>query len=234
MKSYEYTAFTIYEGIISDAITRWSNLEPRLRKDMSYLRRAVEQRGLPFLTITLPSCAKSLMKWLDTGSMCIEDIPQGYPLYKKRPKLFGDLFDLVFDDQGSLRLNPDIDAVQFLMQLLSCCKNVRLDCPSSKVKETLDEFFAIEEVLPRSHPDTWDCDRPVWRERIGHPLWGARVLDRDDEQTVLFSGPNSLPDSLDLPWDDFRAFAREIIGRWIGDYPVWDLKPRHGPGAVSE
>lgn len=58
MKSYVLTAFTIYAGILRDATTRWSNLEASLEKDLSYLSRAVESRGLPFITILLPSMAK--------------------------------------------------------------------------------------------------------------------------------------------------------------------------------
>lgn len=234
MKSYVLTAFTIYAGILKDATTRWSNLEASLEKDLSYLSRAVESRGLPFITILLPSMAKTLLQWLDRGVMDSSEIPQGYPCYQKRPKLFGDLFNMIFDNQGRLRLDGDVEAVAVLFQLLSCCKNVRLDCHPSRTKETLDEFFAIEESLPASYPDTWDSDIPKWEPRYGHPLWGAGrsgvASEQEDIPGLIHHGSNGPS----LPWNDLRAHARKIVHGWIGSIPDWELEPRHGPGAVAE
>nr|UJQ85010.1 MAG: hypothetical protein 3 [Leviviridae sp.] len=239
MKSYETTAFAIYDGILKDATMRWCNLVASMDKDMSYLRRAVEQRGLPFLTIVLPSMAKTLMKWLDLGVMDFKAIPQGYPCRLKRPKLFGGFFDMIFDEQGSLRQDVDVEAVAILFQLLSLCKNVRLDCHPSKVKEALHEFFNIEDRLPLSHANTWDNDCPEWLEsRYGHPLWGSETGSHSCGesllQEVLPFGDLNLHSSPDLPWMGLRAHARRIVHSWIGEYPHWELEPRHGPGAVSE
>jgi len=234
MKSYVLMAFTIYAGILRDATTRWPNLEASLEKDLSYLSKAVESRGLPFLTILLPSMAKSLLQWLDHGFMDVTQVPQGYPLRQKRPKLFGDFFDMIFDDQGRLRLDGDTEAIAFLYQLLSCCKNVQLDCHPSRTKETLDEFFAIEESLPVSYQDTWDSDVPKWEPRYGHPLWGDRRLGDDAEPALPLGLDCSRSNVPVLPWNDLRAYARRIVHGWIGAIPDWDLEPRHGPGAVSE
>ncbi len=238
MKSYETLAFTIYDGIFEDATTRWPNLEAQFRKDLSYLRRAVEKRGLPFITITLPALGKSLMQWLDKGYMADSEIPQGVPLKQKRPKLFGEFFDMIFDNQGCLVEDVDIEAVKFLLQLCVVCKNVRLDCHPSRTKETLNEFYAIEESLPSSHPDTWDSDIPVWQDRSGHPIWGTGTSIAEDDVVVYrnWSQDSALISAFmdDDVWDDLRAHARRIIGTHIGHYPVWDIEPKHGPGVVSE
>jgi hypothetical protein len=234
MKSYVLMAFTIYAGILKDATTRWSNLEASLEKDLSYLSKAVEARGLPFLTILLPAMAKSLLKWLDQGVMDVQDVPQGYPMHQKKPKLFGDFFDMIFDTQGRLRLDGDTEAIAFLYQLLSCCKNVELDCHPSRTKETLDEFFAIEENLPVSYPDTWDSDIPKWEPRYGHPLWGIRRFENDAQAAFPFDPIHPGSNGHDLPWNDLRAYARKIVHGWLGSIPDWELEPRHGPGAVSE
>nr|UJQ85617.1 MAG: hypothetical protein 3 [Leviviridae sp.] len=235
MKSYASTAFTVYGGILADAATRWSNLDAKLGKDLSYLSKAVESRGLPFLTITLPSVAKSLLKWLDLEFMDTDEFPRGYPKCRKRPELFGEFFDMIFDDQGRLRPDVDIEAVKFLFQLLSCCKNIELECHPSRTKETLDEFYSIERNLPTSHPDTWDSDVPKWEPRHGHPIWGTRSCDPGDAEQALLDldGLNGSNRS-DLPWDDLRAYARKVTGGKIGAIPDWELEPKHGPGAVSE
>lgn len=232
MKSYESFAIAIYEGVISDAIARWSNMESSLRRDLSYLRGAVENRGLPFLTITLPELSKVFLKALDTEVFPTSDIPKGVKIRNGRPELFGDLFDLVFDETCKLRSDVCIDAVAFLLQLLSCCKNLRLECHPSKTRKTLDEFFEIEERLPTSHPDTWDFDVPTWVPRFGHPLWGVGEINDVADSRLPLDLPSS--GSHSLPWSNFRALCARIIRGWVGDYPEWELQPRHGPGAVSE
>lgn len=232
MKTYEATAFAIIRGITRDATIRWPNLGASLELDLSYLHKAFEARGFVFLTITLPTAAKAFLQWLDRGCMVVSDLPQGYPITNKRPRLWGSLIDMLFDDQGRLVQDADAEVAYFLLQLLSCCKNIRLNCHPSRTEETLDEFFAIEARLPKSHKDTWDSDVPRWEDRHGHPLWGLRVVESEQNELALLD--NRLPHDPDLNWSGFRQFCLHVTRRWIGFYPEWNLRPRHGPGAVAE
>lgn len=230
MKSYIAHAVTIYEGIIADASLRWPTLRSSLEKDLSYLRRAVENRGLVFYTILLPSAGKVLDRALSTGVLVSTEFPQGYPMIQKKPKLFGDLFKQVFDDRGMLRDAPCIDAVSFLRQLLYCCKKLRVNFTDATLKESLDEFFSIEERLPRSWEDTWDSEVPVWKPRHGHPLWGVPT-----KETFfgLASPQTCLPSGNPIPWYAFRSLCRFVISE-LGTPDYWGLRTKHGPGAVSE
>lgn len=231
MKSYEDFAVAIYCGVIHDAAMRWPLLASQLEQDLSCLLVDVKSRGLPFLTITLPAYSKVFLKALDDAYLPQHVYPQGLRLRNGRPVLFRSLLDQVFDEQGTLRIDANTDAVSFLLQLLSCCKNLKLECSASRTKETLDEFFAIEAHLPRSHEDTWDSDIPVWKPRQGHPLWGAPGSDCN--KLLPLSDIRRNPDC-HLPWANLRALCSRVVHGWIGDYPLWDLDPRHGPGAVSE
>jgi hypothetical protein len=228
MKSYADHAMTIYDGIFSDAATRWPSLQASFEKDSSYLRRAVESRGLPFLTIVLPDSCKVLDRGLDTGQLDITGFPQGFPMIKKRPKLFGELFSLVFDDCSMLLPDADIDAVSFLRQLLLGCKKMRIPFTVSNLEETLDEFFKIESQLPPSYEETWDRDVPQWSRREGHPLWG--VTSSAPPPYLPGMAPSS---RVSLPWASLRNISRRVVSG-LGTPEWWDLRPKHGPGVVSD
>lgn len=219
MNSHQATVMAVYEGIISDAIATWPESTKSFGKDLSYLRRAMEQRGLPFFTITLPSLGKVLDRSLAKGSFLTEGVPQGIPLLQKRPELFGDLYLKVFHDSGSLRLDFDVNAVAFLRQFCYCCKKLRLQCKPHYVEQTLQEFFDIEQSLPPSYEKTWDDDIPEWRPIKGHPLGEYQ--------------PTILADEVPIDWDQFRKLCGIVISS-LGTAPFWELEMKHGPGVVSE
>jgi hypothetical protein len=227
MKSYVDQALTIYDGIITDATARWPNLKGSFEKDHSYLRRAVEARKMPFLAIVLPSMCKALDKSLAQGRLVVSEFPKGYPLSKGRPELFRDLFSLIFDDFNMLKSDAEIDAVSFLRQLLLCCKKVRVPFTSETLKETLDEYFEIENQLPSSWPGTWDTTVPGWQPRYGHPLWGIQSEDAT-QLLVVESGHRNT-----LPWNTLRNLCRRVVSG-LGEPMWWDLRPKHGPGVVSD
>lgn len=230
MKSFVTHAVSVMEGIFLDASTRWPDLRDSFGKDLSYLRRAVESRGLPFLTVVLPAMGKVLDKGLDSGRLEVSEIPKGFPKIKNRPEFLQGLFLQVFDDRSMLRDDACIDSVAFLRQFLYCCKRLRIECDLSKTRSALNEFFAVERHLPPSYPDTWDCEVPTWQERTGHPLWGEGPTSADQD---LFRGPG--PRSAISPhyWDRLRHLCRYIVSH-LGEPDWWSISPRHGPGAVSE
>jgi len=229
MKSYLAYADTIYEGIFQDAATRWFDSRSHLMQDLTCLRRDVNQRGLAFLTLTLPSLGKVFDKALSHGRLTFSDIPQGIRRKANNILLFRTLFDKVFDDLGCVRSDADVDAIFYLRQLLYCCKKMRLECDVSKTKEALNEFFAIEQQLPQSYPNTWDSESPTWEARVGHPLWGVQSEPLDQ----LSFDVGSCRDSTPLPWHEFRLLCRYALSSF-GEVDWWTLRGRHGPGAVSE
>jgi len=227
MKSHVNFAVSIYGVLITEISTRWPDLRIDLERDLSRLLSSVESRGLSFLTITLPSFGKEFDRALDLGYCHSWVIPKGIPQKANKPLLFKGLFERIFDVEGMLKEDADIETVCLLRQLLYCCKRLRLECQPQRVKDTLDEFFAIEAHLPASHENTWDCEVPEWKDRTGHPLWGPGSTSQDADLFDLCTHP-------DIPWNDFRAFCLRIIHGEIGWMPEWDLYPKHGPGATSE
>lgn len=231
MKNYETFVIALYEGIREDATAQWPDIATAMEKDLSYLRSAFEHRGLSFFTITLPDYGHWIDRSLDQGSFYDQgEIPRGIPLYHGRPVLFRGLLAKVFDSYGVLKTHADHGAVLFLRTLCQSLKKLEYPVTASTLRKTVKEFLNVEDNLPRSHADTWDSDVPVWHERTGHPLWGE-ALDKPTDTIDLF-GRNHNSGAL-LPWDTLRLLSRRIISE-IG-VPDYDrLRPRHGPGAVSE
>jgi hypothetical protein len=233
MKSYADFALDIYESILRDALTRWPTLKSLKEKDLSYLRKIVKIRGLPFFTEILPAVGKFLDRSLDNGCLLSDEYPQGYPLLNGRPKLFRDLLSQVFDTEGLLRDDADLEAILFLRTLCYCMKKILIPYNAPQLEDTLDEFFLIEKRLPPSYPDTWDSDIPVWTRRYGHPLWGWSTADREAlaSRDLFLDGAANY--KCPFNWDHFQAFARRCSAE-IGSPDWWGIVPKHGPGAVAE
>lgn len=232
MKSHLAKVLDIYDSIFEDAAIRWPTSIKAFELDKSCLRRAADARGLPFFLVTLPSLGKAIDRSLAHGNFLASEVPQGIPMIKKRPELFGDLYKKVFDNDGTLRQDPDIESVFFLRQFCYCVKKYRVPCPPEATEEILNEFFMVEEGLPEPYPDTWYSDVPVWKTRKGHPLYGESIYERSkQDQSELF--PIDPPSLTFKHWDNLRDLSRRVIAE-LGVPDWWSLRPKHGPGAVSD
>jgi len=231
VKSYETFVMTLYEGIFEDAAIHLTDIRSSMELDLSYLRRAIEQRGLAFFTLTLPDYGHWIDRSLDHGSFLDKaEIPRGIPLYHGRPRLFWGILVKVFDTDGVLRPDADHWCVLLLRTLTQSLKKLEVPVRPLALKKTVKEFFDVEEHLPKSHSLTWDSDIPEWRCRRGHPLQG----DSSPSSSIgpdLFGRDSSLGDL--VPWDSFRKLCGRIISE-LGPLDYWELRPKHGPGAVSE
>jgi len=90
----------------------------------------------------------------------------------------------------------------------------------------------VEQALPASNPNTWDCEIPQWNlaSEFAYPFQGGDSL-LDPAQPDLFGwDPNRGPR---LPFGTLRLLCRRVIGEF-GPIDWEALKPKHGPGAVAE
>lgn len=231
MNSYATTVLPLYASIIEDANARWPDIRSSTGRDMSRLRRAIEDRGLEFLTLTLPSLGPWFDKSLDSGRLLDADlIPRGIKRYRGRPLLFAGVLDKVFDYDGMLRQDVDHWAVLCYRTLLKVCAKLELPPSESMLHNTVKEFCNVDDALPPPYHDSWESDLPSWQKRRGHPLWGGNEVhtrswpDLYDRATA----PQQPP-----PWDTLRHLCRRALTE-LGPVDWWELQPKHGPGAVYE
>jgi hypothetical protein len=231
VKSYVTYVMALYEGIREDTIAWWPDTRSSMDMDLSYLRRAFEQRGLGFFTLTLPDYGHWITRSLDHGSFIdYSEIPRGIPLYRKRPRLFWGVLKKVFDTSGVLKSDADPRAVLTLRTLTESWKKLETPVSPHYLKKTIKEFFDVEQHLPHSRQDTWDSDIPSWQPLKGHPLWGDPA-EGYAEQPDLFGSSSSLGHR--IPWDTLGKLCRRAISE-IGVPDWWSIRPKHGPGVVSE
>lgn len=252
MKSHVDYVLAVYECILADASHTWPTLACSFEKDMSYLRRAAENRGLRFFTVTLPDLGKKFDSSLDQEVLMPSWVPQGIPTKQNRPVLFQGLFDLVFSKAGTLLPDPDVGAVFFLRQLMYCCKKYRLDCGENLKKEAVTAFFEIEDALPPILEGCWNSDRPSWGYNSDvHPLRqeayrlyclgkGPTIGSSMAFNSITGFGqrPRTNPDVAQQEswWAEWSSFAKicRIISTDIGEPDWYTLEGRHGPGVVSD
>lgn len=231
MKSYVTFVMTLYGGIFQDAAIQLPDIKTSMEKDLSYLRRALEQRGLAFFTLTLPDYGLWIDRSLDRGSFSdMAEIPRGIPLFRGRPRLFWGILMKVFDINGVLRPDADHWSVLLLRTLCQSLKKLETPVKPTALKKTIKEFFDVEEHLPKSHFSSWDSDTPTWEASDDHPLAGRGNKGSPGSPDLL--GDTSQCGNR-VPWNTLRKLSRRVTSE-LGSPNWWDLRSKHGPGAVSE
>lgn len=218
MKSQPTSVLTIYAGILKDATTVWPDLVRAFGQDLSYLRRAAEQRGLAFFTLTLPALGKVVDDGLARGYINYKEFPLGVTLCKKQPELFSGLFQMIFSKQGYVLESLDIVAIQYLRQLCYTAKKLRVEYDTIRLHGALKEYYEIESSIPPSQNDFWTT---VHYDHADDFLFPFRRVE----------GVSSEFDELHIP--ALRRLCRHVVME-LGPIDWWALQGRHGPGAVAE
>lgn len=234
MKSYVTTFTELYDALAKDIVYQYPTIKSEMERDISRLQSALNAEGGSFITIThLDMCAyfrRSLAveAMLDLPSM---PRPRGFGRKSscdRRPAYLWGLLSLVFDEDGTLKTDPDVTAIAFVHQWLLMAKKLEVDCDESRTEATLNEFLDIESRMPDHHAGTWDLDDPIWARRSGHPLWGE---PSPSDPTL----PGIIPEESYgmVDWGLYRQVC-DRVSSVIGVFDPWSSRPKHGPGAVAD
>ncbi|UJQ85001.1 MAG: putative replicase protein [Alehxovirus allofundihabitans] len=237
MKSYVLYLQGLYSAIISQIAEHRPHLQLDCLRDHSRLLSLVDRRGLHFLMIDLPLMGKHFDKCLAKGRLTPSGSAGQRP-YKRNvaiPRLFKGLLQLVFDDSGVLRANPDIQAISYLRQLYYAAKKVKVPCEDSRTWEHVNEFFKVD--LQCRHPSLeWDEDVIRTSDLDSVCLSDATVRSRDCGGNLsLFDGE---PTQSDPPPERSTLEATQrvadIVSSLIGRFDPLEWRTKHGPGAVAD
>lgn len=191
MKSHASDFLSLFTTLYTDVCER-NALQLDVR-DLDTLRSRVEDEGLSFLTITLPTLCADLEKALSVGAI----VPGQFRSFKKRlkiPCLFQGVFELVFDKTTGRCLNePSITAIASLRQLANLCKKVKINCSRGRLRAAVDAFRTNERIFndPISENDTNDfvsVSRIIWSSVLSGQF-------NDLEGLVPKHGPGSTAES---------------------------------------
>lgn len=218
----------VFSGLIKDTEELLELGEGTLHCDYVKVAESSKSRGLGVFLLDFPSICSGLESSLEIGDWS----PMlGLPFFRKSgPTIFKALFSKIFDDSGLLLVEPEVESIRCLRQMLKFAKKYRIESPKDAVKEKYLEFAKIEEHL-FAPVLSWGSDD--LRCLRGFPTLAQLGL-RHLGITRGFNGGNIDCDeirvlqTLDSIQSIFDGFARRFTFR-----EEW-FQPKHGPGAVSE
>jgi hypothetical protein len=224
-------------NILTDILSCYPTDQLDLVRDRKRITQQSRTRGLAFFTIDLPALGKRFDASLSAERLDLNGLPHsgGFKKGSQIPRLFRGLWVRVFHDNGCLREDADSLAVYFLRTLFYVGKKIDvpgnpegLPCAPRYVYSTIREFYDVEQSLPPPS-QIWDGDHhEITRKDLGriHDLGHHSAPDDLPLLPVLGGREGALLDSVQL-------YADRVASSY-GTIPIPDLKPKHGPGTVSD
>lgn len=166
-------------------------------RDFKTILDRVEDEGISFLTITLPSFAADFESSLDNGEVG-SHLFIGFKKRKGLPRFLSGFLLRIFDGQTCKLLDdPDIFAIKAVRQLCLLFKKIELDCTPERVDRALDAYITCEEDLKITDSSLSQQDRDDFAKTAA-VLFGSvfNSLNRDVQEFNLdpAHGPGATAD----------------------------------------
>ena len=192
--------------VVADEYAAICRIDATLDKD--YVESRIESEGLSFLTITLTNFGKAFEKALSEGgthsaSLSPKDDPfTGFSRRQRSgiPHFLGGFLSLIFSpDDGTLLVEPDIQAVRAVRQLTLMYGKILLPCSDARTDKAFIQYLECEQELIAN-----DAARsPELLEGFRQAsllLWGDAMQQVDEDiyygRIIPKHGPGSTADRL--------------------------------------
>jgi hypothetical protein len=145
--------------------------------DYKKLECRVEAEGLSFLTIALPSYARSLEQALDAGKVD----PYQFPGFKRKgglPLFLGGFLERIFDSSGILLSVPCEDSIFAVRQLTLMFGKIQLPCSDARNAGALRKYAECEQELAASDGSIPKEYHPVFH-KVVTLLYGQKFSNVD-------------------------------------------------------
>lgn len=142
------------------------------KRDSLTLSRRVEHEGISFLTITLPTFAKSLELGLEQGKVS-DDLFPGFHRVGGLPAFLQGFLRKVFDSCGNLLPEPDVECIRAIRQLCYLFQKIELDCTQARKSKAVSEFWQSNDecrAWDSSHQPILDRLRVAAHKYLGSVL----------------------------------------------------------------
>jgi len=183
----------------------------------------VRFEGIGFLTKTLPQLGKCLDKAL-TGMIRMTAAEHGFETMpnSELPKFLGEFFIHIFQQDGTILLEPDAQCVEVIRQILYSFYKYEIPYSETQEQQVLNCFVEAEEDLTHS-----DANLAILRDALDE---SNRVRRRGKAYQDLYDSEQ------DLSTSNLTRVAREarkLLTELFSSFDGYDIIPRHGPGVVS-
>ena len=232
-KSYAEFILGSFDAMLKDCASQYPALTKEFQRDYTRLSSAINSHGVRFAMDVMPAWRKHLDKCLASGRLTRSHM-QHFSCWKKEgtvPRLFRGLVLRVFDLNGVIKPDPDIQAIRLLRQLLGAFKRMRVDCGPKARSDAVKDFFRTDLEVRFGTLD-WDSDTYFDAEDAG------ALSFVDNVPTDLASSQGSLPgfEVSSLTYGHALCIQQvaDYISANLGHFDPLDSRFRHGPGAVSD
>lgn len=144
MKSHNVTVLTLLEDVIIDL---FQSIGINPKRDLDTIRSRVENEGISFLTIALPSFCSDFEQSLELGRVPIGAF-RNFKKAKRIPALLQGIVGLIFDrESGTICQSPDPYHIYVVRQICNLVKKIKLPCTLSRDNDAIGGYLEIEEQL---------------------------------------------------------------------------------------
>lgn len=202
----------VITALIGDVAKQHTNVsEKELRLDATKASERVVKEGMSFLTKTLPALGKALDKCLSGGSKLLASELGFVPVSAETlyPKFLGTLFKNVLNPDGTSLDAPCADSVRSLRQILYLYYKYELPYDPQLERDVISKFIRTEDDIRQPNQVL------------------AAIAKRLDKSPMAVE--EVLPPYAAKVVKDARRLLWEVLGR----LDPKEIRPRHGPGAVS-
>jgi hypothetical protein len=197
----------LYECLLIDA-SRWCHASTL--RDVRTIAKRVEDEGLSFITITLPSFCKAFETCLAKGFVEPTDF-LGFKKTASLPSFLKGLTALVFDPtSGRLLDTPDKHAIFHVRQVCLYAKKVLLPCAEKRTKAAFRKYVECEAEVRIANRLLSDADLLSF-SRVADLLF-EECLSKSDIRVGL---------GLHVPKHGPGSTADKVVGNRKFDLPTW-------------
>lgn len=228
LKSYVEELTQVYRALFKDALYAFPAIADELVKDQARLMRHVEANGIVAFVTDLPSAGKAFDRSLSAGEYNGDGQPfTGCTKLVKVPKFLRGLFLLVFDVDGRLKEDCDVQAIFFIRQLYAVAKKTSLRCGADKVLAEVESFISVDKEMPM--PEKFWAEAGPSAEGMLQTYRGfsesLRYIQRAHSLSSDFAAMSTLLGNLDV--------VSRLLSESLGVYDPDEHRFNHGPGVVS-
>ncbi len=230
--------FDLHCALIEDQL---SQLGISAHRDLATVKSRYEERGTEFLTILLPRFGKDLERSIESGSIANTSFSgfsrRGGRFHDRRPAFLGDLFDRIFDPDGTLLEQPDWKAVRAIRQISGFHGKLKELCSDAKIQDAYLQYKLTDSQIASAVATSSDFEQFA---DVSHAIWG-RVIGRISaevmQDVVPKHGPGAVADKLtsngkysDLSWterlDRYFPIEKYVLPGFsffelLNDYPLY-------------
>lgn len=226
----------VYQAQLKDCACQYPELTKEFKRDFQRLSSALEQHGIMFALDAMPAFKKHFDKCLESRRLTVTRILHFGALGKGSviPRLFRGLTLRVFEHNGELKAQPDINAIRWIRQLTGVVRKLRFE---SKIKDkgnAVQEFYQVDREV-RSGDLNWDDHVTFAMEVQENATSFTDDVHSGESHCADLANDQNPPSKQDLLGllRDCQRVADIITGN-LGVFTPHAWRFKHGPGAVSD